>query len=372
MWRAVKTSLILLLVSGLLLASCNKPKSTDAPVTEDGDPILADVSDGKFQITKAYFEAAFIRVPTENRYRYTSLEGRREFLEKLTYEVVFYLEGMRRNLFRKKDFQRTLRAANYAAVNEMAKEELRTQVSFTDEQVRAEYDSFVTRKDEFPFDKMKERLRARLEARALEEAYLAKKLQLVEDWELTINYELLTRLNPFKNKDLSKMPKLTETVAVGKDYEFTVATLLMRLEEIPPERRKAFLENVDTKDLLEKLIGDDVVHNWARLKGLNMTTDFELRKKVAEVGSLSRVTRAEIVGEDVAASERDAQRYYREHRDEIFAGIEPPPFEAVRDLAIAHANEAIRFEAMRSLAKSLMAHRYPTVYFEPNIQQLVR
>ncbi|MDP8222045.1 MAG: hypothetical protein P9L99_01680 [Candidatus Lernaella stagnicola] len=341
-------------------------------MTEDGDPILADIGKGKFQVTHSYFEAAVSRVPIQNRAQYLTLEGKRDFLEKLVVESTFYLEGVRRKFFKKKAFRKSLRLHSYGAVNELAKVELLKDIKLTDEQVRAEYDRVVKDKEKYPFAEHQEDTRHRLLGRMLDNAYNMKKRELAKEWGVKIDFELLSRFNVFQSEGKKDWPKLEETIATGQDYQYTVGNLLMRLDETPPETRKLLRKHPNPKKVVEYIIGEDIIHTWVKREGWDSGPEFETRKKIVEVGTLSRVTREEILGEDIKASSNNARAYYEAHKDELSFGGDPPPFDSIRDVMIERATEELRVEATRSLAQSLTAHRYPVVYFEPNIKQYLQ
>jgi hypothetical protein len=358
-----------LLLATLFLAACSGPKVNQAPVTENGEPILADIDDGAFQITLPYFNAAIQRVPISNRAQYGTLEGKREFLEKIVVEAVFYLEGTRRKFFKKAEFRKTLRAHAYATTNDLGRNELAKKIEIGDDQIRAEYEKFIKAKEGFPFEQVKEEIRHRLLARQTEAAYQAKKKELAKAWHVKVDYEMLKRLNPFKLKEADKadLPKLDEALATGDDYTYTIANLLMRLDETPAEQRQKLRDHPDPKKIVDFILSEDLINTWVKREGLDTQGDVELRRKVIEVGTLSKVTRDEILGEDISASDRQARAYYKEHMKDLAWGGEGPPYDAVSEIVQRLATEKMVDDATAGLAQSLMAHRYETTYFEPNI-----
>lgn len=367
--RMPKRMLLLALVCWLGFVACGGPKTTDAPVSEGGQPVLVDIGE-KFQITQPYFEMAFSRVPPANRYQYLTPAGKRDFLEKLAIESVYYLEGVRRRLFKAPEFKKILDLRLYSALNEEVRRELLKNITVTDEQVKEFYDKTVKNPEQFPFADIKEKLRYQLLSKALDDAYAAKKAELMAQYQVKINYELIEKIKPGDKPE--NYPAATEALATGTDYTYTIGQLLKRIEEMPRDAKAKLKETKLAREMLDYVIGEDVVHHYAELQGLDKTAEFELRKKVVEVGTLSYVTRGEIVGHEIKATIAEAKAYYDKHVKDFVSDGETPSFEQAKDAALARASDEKQEQATRGLAQSLMAHRYPTVYFEPQIKQYLQ
>jgi hypothetical protein len=359
-------------MAALALAACMGPKSTQAPRTKDGKPILADIGDGKFQITLPYFEMAMTRVPVSSRYQYLTPEGKRQFLEMLAIEATYYLEGVRRKVFRQREFRNMLKLRLNAIMPEEARKELLKGITVTDDQVRAEWNAQITDKERYPFESVKDQLRARMTEALLDKAVEAKREELRKAWQVKLRPDNLEKLSPKNLQDGAIAPALDDALAEGTDYKYTVGQFLQRLDAAPADVREKIRKYPDPTQLLSMAVDEDVLSAWAEKQGFQKNIDMELRKKIIEVGTLSFATRSEIVGRDIFATPGEAKAYFDKHRQDYAVGDRMQTFPEVRDRVIAAVTEKKRDAATRSLAQSLMRHRFPIVYFEPNITNYLK
>jgi hypothetical protein len=192
---------------------------------------------------------------------------------------------------------------------------------------------------------------------------------LREAWKVQVKYELLDRLNPKTLQAGEALPSIEEALAEGLDYRYTIAQFLQRLDAAPQDVRQKIRDHPNPHKLLDYVIGEDLLHKYGEKQGLDKTPDYELRRKLVEVGTLSQAMRKQILGKDIVAKPTEIRAYYEKHKAEFERDGEIPSLEQIKDLVAAQVTDKKREDATRSLAKSLMAHRYKTVYFEPNIKQ---
>lgn len=376
MKRGLIIVLFLLVFGALLIVGCHKNPANETPTDENGDPILVDIG-GQFQLTLPYFELSLDRVPIIFRGQFVSPEGKREYLERLAVEATFYLEGKRRKYYRKKSYQRTLELRLYAGVLKEYRQDLAKNVEVSEDEIKAEYERTVNEKwrKEKPYENYREGIRRGLELKKVEEAYQQKKQELLEQWKVVLHDDLLDRLDPEKTPP-DQYPKLddllAESQAEGIDYKYTVGQLLKRIDEAPEHAKEKLRKNKDPKKMLEFVVGEDVLFTWAVQKGFDKTATYALRKKISEVAVLSLVTRREIVADDIEATQQEAKQYFEAHPEIFQRGNLERTWEEAQGEAMRRATEDKRLEAMRSLAKSLMRHRYPTTYYEANIKAYLK
>jgi hypothetical protein len=370
--RPIVLALLALLAAGLALAACHKNPASETPVDEHGSPVYVDIGGGQFKLTKAYYDLALERAGPIFRGQFETPAGKRDYLDRLVYEAVYYLEGLRKKYDRKTEFKNLYNLRLFQGVLDEFRSDLRKKLVITDDQLRAEYDRLMKGKaGAKPFETMKTAVRNMLEMRLVEEAYQAKKQGLLKDWQIKYHYDLLNRLLPSKpNPD--DVPRLDEVLAEGANgYKYTVGQLAKRIEELPEEVKQRLRQpGGDAKARLEFVVGVDVLFTWAVREGLDKTASYQLRKLIIEVVILSQITRAEIIGNDIVASGDEAKRYYDLHKHNFTrSNGQVVPFEEVRAKILSDLTEHKRLDAMKSLAKSLMAHRFPTVYYEANIKK---
>ena len=367
--RCLLGALVLLL---LFAPSCSKKPADQMPVDETGSPILVDIGNGQFKLSMAYYELALNRVAPLFRGQFSTPEGKRDYLERLVYEGVYYLEGKRRKYDKKVEFKNTYNLRLYQGVLDEYRADIRKKTNPTDEQIQAEYDRTMKGKPYAkPLEQMKTAIRNSLIEKITDETFLAKREALMKEWQVKLHTELLDRLLPGTKPE--DMPRLEEPLAEGLNgYKYTVGQLAKRIEESPPSIREKLREPGKMQARLEFVVGDDVLFTWAVREGYDKTAGFQLRKLMTEVIALSQITRKEILGTDVVATLEDAKKYYKDNPKKF----DKPdgsqvPFEEVKDRVMAAATNEKQMEAMKSLAKSLMAHRFPTVNYEANIKKFL-
>jgi hypothetical protein len=360
-----------LLVLLLAISACHKKPSEEMPVDEQGSPVFVDIGDGQFKLTKAYFDLALDRAGPIFRGQFTTAEGKREYLDRLVYEAIYYLEGKRRKYDRKPEFKNMYNLRLYQGVLDEFRADLRKKANITDEQLRAEYDRiFKGKPGAKSFEELRHAVRNSLEQRLVEEGYQNKKQELQKEWQIKYHYDLLDRLLS-SNANTEQAPRLDEVLAEGNNgYQYTVGQLVKRIEEAPEAVKQKLREPGNMSKRLEFVVAEDVLFTWAVREGYDKTAGYQLRKLMIEVAALSQIARTEIIGHDIVATVEDARKYYQEHEREFSRPDgQMTPFEKVRDRLISTVTEKKRLEAMRSLAKSLMAHRFNTVYYEANIKK---
>lgn len=362
-------SIFLISLAFLFAGGCKSKTENTGAVDEQGQPILVDIA-GEFQINLPYFEMALERVPMIFRGQFATPEGKREYLERLAVEAIFYLEGVRRKYYRKKEYKDMYNLRLYAGVLEEVKVDMRKKVKIDEAEIRAEYERLIKkRRDERPYKDYRDGIERSMIERAVEKAYQEKKEELVSQWEIKFHYDLLDRLNPAEIEP-EKLPKLDDVLAEGKkNYRYTVGQLLKRIEESPEHVREKLRDGAKLRERLEFVVAEEVLFTWAVKNGYDKTASYSLRKTMIKVSTMSYITRKEIIADDIVATRAEAEKFYDENQREFTTPSGLLPFDKVEARARSRATDFKRLEATRSLAKSLMAHRFPTNYFEQNIKK---
>lgn len=360
--------LLISLVILLLLTGCAKQTEKQMPTDETGQPILADLA-GQFQVTKPYFDMALQRVPIIFRGQFLDAAGKREYLERLVVEAVFYLEGKRRKYYRKREYQHTLDLRLYAGVLEELRKDMESKIKVVEEDVQAEYDHTITKnREERTYEKYHDAIERGLVQKKLKQDYESKKEELLKEWKVVLHYELLDRMDPATTLQ-EQLPKLEDVLAEGENYRYTVGQLLKRIDQAPEDAKEKLRQNKNPKKMLDFVVAEDVLFTFAVRQGLDKTASYAQRKQMIEVATLSMIARKEIISLDIVATVEEAKKVYEENPAMFTRGRSSIPWEEAKDRATVEATARKRLEAMRTLAKSLMRHRYPTKYYEANIEK---
>ena len=154
-----KKILLVLAVAGLFaliaLPGCQPPTSTtsagdssaaaapaaapSAPAAKGGTE-LARVGDSK--ITVEEFESRLEKIPPFYKKRLSTTEGKKDFLDRMVLEEIYYIEGLRRGLDKDPEFVEQLEAIKKNILaSKIKKEILEEDVTPTDEEVRQAYEA---------------------------------------------------------------------------------------------------------------------------------------------------------------------------------------------------------------------------------------
>lgn len=368
MKRCGTSFLALFLAVTFLWTGCAKQTANQMPVDESGSPILVDLA-GQFQISKAYFDMALDRVPIIFQGQFQDAAGKREYLERLVVEAVFYLEGKRRKYYRKKEYQHTLDLRLYAGVLDELRKDMESKIPVTEEEVRAEYDRTIKKnREKRTYENFHDAIERGLVQKRLKQQYEDKKEELLKEWKVVFHYDLLARMDPATTPQ-DQLPKLEDVLADGENYRYTVGQLLKRIDQAPEEAKEKLRQNKNPDKMLDFVVREDVLFTYAVRQGLDKTASYAMRKQIMEVATLSLITRHEVISDDIVATIEEGKKVYEENPALFTRGTSSIPWEEAKDRAMAEATARKKLEAGRTLAKSLMRHRYPTTYYEANIEK---
>lgn len=289
--------LVIILAISFLGTGCGKQAANQTPVDESGSPVLADLA-GQFQINKAYFDMAMDRVPIIFRGQFQDAAGKREYLERLVVEAIFYLEGKRRKYYRKKEYQHTLDLRLYAGVLDELRKDMESKIAVTEEEVRAEYDNTIKKdREKRTYENYREAIERGLVQKRLKEQYENKKEELLKEWKVVFHEDLLERMDPATTPQ-DQLPKLEDVLAEGENYRYTVGQLLKRIDQAPEDAKEKLRQNKEPKKLLDFVVREDVLFTFAVRQGLDKTASYAMRKQIMEVATLSLITRREVISSD--------------------------------------------------------------------------
>ena len=365
MIRKAPIFLLFAVVAFALIGCGDRKADHPEPPYDPQNPALARVGETIIDLT--YFNEAMELLPDVVIEHVQSYEEKRDFLDELILNLIYYQEGVRRDLLEKSQTSSMLHTAREKALVRFAKNKLIPKdLTVSDAAVEAEYNAH---KSEYidDFDRPLSKEKALDQAR--QKLLNAKKQEVVDQeaekletkYGVHYNFELLQPGNETSNKLLIRsgveslnltyrdFVKVATELGLGNrldTYEDRKGTLLYLV------RDRLFLDNA----LAEQMSADPVYQ-----RQLDMVQRF----------ALARFTRQMIIGTDIKADSVETERYYLKHRED-FAGLDGtiPEFEDISQKVNELATDAKRKRVAQELADALARGRFSVEVYHDHLEKL--
>ncbi len=281
-----------------------------------GETIVAEFEGGK--VTMGDVDNRISKIPPMYQSKYTSNEGRKNLLDMMCTEEIFFLEAVALNVEQDEGFySRIENQIKSVYFGEYKKELLKEGISYTTEEKKSYYqenpDMFKGKTYEESEVDIERRLRPEKEKQLIED----KKNELFKSFNVEIVYSVLdsfdlanidsNRVNAKKKYIISSKPEIEKTVGEFIDsYEF-----------IPQNNKAALKTNEDLKKYIENKSELDIFYFAASEKGYE---DNEYVKEI--VGQIKRnmmlrTVYNKLVVETIGYSDENVEAYYHENIDQF-------------------------------------------------------
>ena len=156
--------------------------------------IVADYKGGK--ITMGDLNERLSQIPPMYKSKYTTIDGKKELLDMICVEEIFYLEALTQEIMEQKEFtERIDDQIKSAYFSEYRKELLKDGISFTIEEKKAYFKENHDQYKDRTFEEAEKLIEAKLKPEK-ENAFIeAKKQELFTKFNVIINYDLLLEIN---------------------------------------------------------------------------------------------------------------------------------------------------------------------------------
>ncbi|MDA3813026.1 MAG: peptidyl-prolyl cis-trans isomerase [Candidatus Cloacimonetes bacterium] len=258
------------------------------------------------------------QIPPMYKSRYTNIEGKKELLDIISTEVIFYLEALAQKVMEQDDFsERIADQIKTAYFSEYRKELLKDGVTFTTEEKKAYFKENHEQYKDRTFEEAEKLIESTLRPEKENEFIETKKQELFNNFKVEINYDILADINiaaPDSNEII-----INEKIISSSDpaIERTVREIIAHLEILPARTQAALRSEAGLKRHIEELAKTDVYYVEALQNGfdknpviLNMVNQIERNMALRTVYNT-------LVVEAIDTSEEAVQKYYNENIDQF-------------------------------------------------------
>ncbi len=344
------------------LAACEPRNKIKPPEDSAEDPTLVTVADTA--ITVDYVKYALSNLPLMFRRRFMEGEGKDEFLGRQIDAMVYYHEGLSRNLEQKPEFSAKLSQMEKVTLVHMAKDAAFSGAPpIGDDEYQKQYDRYIKREQQAgrepkSFEEAKPMLRKSLVGGQYRRAYKARVEKLKADYNMKINEDAVSK--PIRELTL-QMP-----VVESGAFNLSVKDFLEWAKSMPENYRKQLATEVGRKWLVDSYVENELLYFDAIEQKMDKSDEYQKRMFVLRVNILGQMCADEITEKNVEATYKEAEDYFKSHpeqfRNQNWEQAQPK----ARGLASAEKKSRITKELSFALARD----RYLVKRYEDRIKAL--
>lgn len=278
--------------------------------------IVADYKGGK--ITMEDINERLSQIPPMYKSKYTTITGKKELLDMICVEEIFYLEALTLGIMEQKEFTgRIDDQIKSAYFSEYRKELLKDGISFTIEEKKAYFKENHDQYKDRTFEEAEKLIEARLKPEK-ENAFIeAKKQELFTKFNVIINYDLLLEINttaPDSNEVI-----ISEKVISSSNHtiERTVGDIVTNLDILSKRVQISLRTDAGKKHYIEELAKSDVFYLDALANGLDKNPVVIKTVSQIERNMALRTVYNTLVTDAIDTSEEAVKKYYNENIKEF-------------------------------------------------------
>ncbi len=278
--------------------------------------IVADYKGGK--ITMGDVNNRLSQIPPMYKSRYTTIEGKKELLDMICIEEVFYLEALAHNVLEQKEFtERIADQIKSAYFSEYSKELLKDGVSITTEEKKAYFAENHDQYKDRTFSEAEKMIETKLKPEK-ENAFIeTKKQELFTKLNVEINYDLLVKINISALDSNEVIINEKVVSSTNPKINRTVGDIIAHINILPKRSQMALHSEDGLKRYVDELTRSDVFYVEALANGLDknpgiiLTTD-QIRRNMA-----LRTIYNTLVVEAIDTSDEAIIKYYNDNIDQF-------------------------------------------------------
>ena len=278
--------------------------------------IVADYKGGK--ITMEDLNERLDQIPPMYKSKYATIEGKKELLDIISTEVIFYLEALAQKVMEQDDFtERIADQIKTAYFSEYRKELLKDGVAITTEEKKAHFKENHEQYKERTFEEAEKLIESALRPEKENEFIETKKQELFNKFKVEINYDILADINiaaPDSNETI-----INEKIISSSDptIERTVGNIIAHIEILPKRTQISLHSEAGLKRHVDELAKSDVFYVDALQNGLDKNPVILNTVNQIERNMALRTVYNTLVVEAIDTSEEAVQKYYNENIDQF-------------------------------------------------------
>jgi peptidyl-prolyl cis-trans isomerase C len=274
--------------------------------------IVADFKDGK--ITMGNLNERLSQIPPMYKSKFTTIEGKKELLDIICIEEIFYLEALTQEIMKQKEFiERIDNQIKSAYFSEYRKELLEDGISFTIEEKKAYFNENHDQYKDRTFEEAEKMIEAKLKPEK-ENAFIeAKKQELFTKFNVIINYDLLPEINttaPDSNEVIINEKVISSS---NPAIEKTVENIVAHLDILSKRVQISLHTDAGKKRYIEELAKSDVFYFEALENGFDKNSNVITTVTQIERNMALRTVYNALVIDAIDTSEEAVKKYYNEN-----------------------------------------------------------
>ncbi|MCK5051497.1 MAG: peptidyl-prolyl cis-trans isomerase [Candidatus Cloacimonetes bacterium] len=278
--------------------------------------IVANYKGGK--ITMGDINERLSQIPPMYKSKYTTIEGKKELLDMICIEEVFYLEALSHKVIEQKEFtQRIDDQIKSAYFSEYRKELLKDGVSITIEEKKAYFAENHDRFKDRTFSEAEKMIETKLKPEKENALIEAKKQELFTKLDVEINYDLLVKIN-ISALDSNEVI-INEKVISSSNSKInrTVGDIIAHINILPKRAQMSLHSEAGLKRHVDELAKSDVFYIEALANGLDknpviISTVNQIKRNMA-----LRTIYNTLVVEAIDTSNEAVTKYYNDNIDQF-------------------------------------------------------
>ena len=277
---------------------------------------VADYKDGK--ITMGDLNERLSQIPPMYKSKFTTVEGKKELLDIICVEELFYLEAQNQKVMDQKDFsERIADQIKTAYFSEFKKELLKDGISITTEEKEAYYKENHDQFKERTFEEAEKLIESRLKPEKEVQFIEAKKVELFKKFNVEINYDILATINiaaPDSNEAIIDEKIISSS---NLSIDRTVGDFIAHIDILQERTQMSLYSEDGLKRYIEELARADVFYAEALESGFDKNSNVVTTVTQIERNMALRTIYNTLVVEAIDTSDEAVQKFYNENIDQF-------------------------------------------------------
>lgn len=278
--------------------------------------IVADYKGGK--ITMGNLNERLAQIPPMYKSKFTTIDGKKELLDIICVEELFYSEASAQKVMEQKEFtERIADQIKTAYYTEYKKELLKDGVVITTEEKKAYFNENHDQFKERTFEESEKLIESKLQPEKEKEFIEVKKQELFKKFNVEINHDILGTINiaaPDSNEVIINEKIISSS---NPAIERTVGDLIAHIDILPERNQMALYSVEGLTNYVDELANADAFYVEALDNGFDknpavITMITQIKRNMA----LRTIYNALVV-DAIDTSEEAVQKFYDENMDQF-------------------------------------------------------
>lgn len=278
--------------------------------------VVAKFKDSK--ITMGNVNKRLSQIPPMYKSKYDTVEGKKELLDIICTEEIFYLEALDQKIMEQNDFfERIADQVKNTYFSEYRKDLLKDAISFTDEEKRAYFKENHDQYKDRTFEEAEKMIEAKLKPEKENALIEKKREELFEKYDVIINYDILPQINtmaPDSNEVIINEKIITSSNPL---IDRTVKDLVAHLDILSKRVQISLRTDDGKKQYIDRLAKSDVFYLDALEKGYDKNPMLKATIEQIERNMALRTVYNKLVVESIDTSDEKLREYYNENIKEF-------------------------------------------------------